>query len=44
MAQAASSPSVARREAVFSIAYFVVCFAYLFLHQEGEALHWLTLV
>lgn len=32
------------REAAFAVAYYVVYLGYLFLHQESELGHWLTLV
>lgn len=33
-----------RREAIFGLVYFGLYFGYLFIYQEGEFLHWLTLV
>lgn len=33
-----------RRESGLTLGYFAVYLAYLFLHQESEFLHWLTLV
>jgi membrane protease YdiL (CAAX protease family) len=41
---AAVSPRAAGRETALAVAYFAAYLAYLFLHQEGELLHWITLV
>lgn len=35
---------ISGREALFFLAYFAVYLGYLFAHQEGELLHWLSLV
>jgi membrane protease YdiL (CAAX protease family) len=35
---------VSEREGLFFLAYFAVYLGYLFVYQEGELLHWLTLV
>jgi hypothetical protein len=40
---AAAAPAI-RREMGFVAGYFGLLLAYLFVHQEGEVLHWLSLV
>lgn len=44
MSPAAVSPRAPGRETALAVAYFAAYLAYLFLHQEGELLHWVTLV
>lgn len=39
-----ASPRAIDREAAFLAIYFVVYLVYLFVYQEGELLHWVTLV
>ena len=44
MSSAAVSPRAAGGETALAVLYFAAYLGYLFVHQEGELLHWLTLV
>jgi membrane protease YdiL (CAAX protease family) len=44
MRSSSAEGSPPSREAWLAVLYFAAYFGYLWLHQEGEALHWVTLV
>jgi membrane protease YdiL (CAAX protease family) len=44
VSSAAVSPRAAGGETALAVLYFAAYLGYLFVHQEGELLHWLTLV